>query len=132
MPSRSKNPVKVTRLDGSTAVIGTGRLPRALVLAVFQRDGFACRYCGFTGASEWFEVEHVKPRVKGGTDEMSNLVVACWPCNAQKKTNTWVLGAPLTSQPGFDLKNWHQLKSRHRRRLNGENVRPRKVGRRRS
>lgn len=126
MPSRSKNPVKVTRADGSTATIGTGALPRALVLAVFQRDGFKCRYCGFAGDSAWFEVEHVKPRSRGGCDELSNLVVACWPCNHHKKSNVWVPGAKLTSQPGFNLAGWRTLRKRHARRLAGEQVRPRR------
>jgi len=54
--------------------------------AVFQRDEFACRYCGVADyPREWLVLEHVIP--KGPTDE-SNLVTACRPCNKIKGGRT--------------------------------------------
>lgn len=128
MPSRGTNPVKVTRADGSTATIGTNRIPRALELAVYQRDGFKCRYCGWEGPASGFEIDHVIPRSKGGADEMLNLAVACWPCNHHKKAETWILdGRPLRFQPGFNRAAWRSLVRRAAARRRGEAVRPRKV-----
>lgn len=43
----------------------------------------ACAYCGNTGVP--LNIDHVLPRAKGGTDRISNLVLACVPCNQAKK-----------------------------------------------
>ncbi|MBP0934087.1 HNH endonuclease [Streptomyces sp. KCTC 0041BP] len=44
----------------------------------------ACGYCGATGVP--LNVDHVRPTSRGGSDRVSNLVLACVPCN-QEKTN---------------------------------------------
>lgn len=49
---------------------------------VFERDGFACTYCG--DASSVLHADHIHPRVLGGADEMSNLTTACARCNLSK------------------------------------------------
>jgi 5-methylcytosine-specific restriction endonuclease McrA len=41
-----------------------------------------CTYCAATGVP--LEVDHVQPRSKGGSDQVSNLVIACHPCNQRK------------------------------------------------
>lgn len=51
---------------------------------VFKRDRFACSYCGNHPPDVLLEVDHVIPRAAGGTDEMENLVTACWDCNRGK------------------------------------------------
>lgn len=43
-------------------------------------EGAQCTYCGNV-ASGW---DHVRPVRWGGTDNQSNLVPACWPCNNRK------------------------------------------------
>lgn len=43
-----------------------------------------CAYCGAQHAP--LEVEHIRPRSKHGTDRVSNLTLACVPCN-QRKNN---------------------------------------------
>ncbi|WP_257385210.1 HNH endonuclease [Tahibacter caeni] len=50
--------------------------------AVFERDGGHCRYCGVDllhSFSSWHSatVDHVIAVSAGGTDELSNLVLAC-------------------------------------------------------
>lgn len=40
-----------------------------------------CAYCGVTGK---LTVDHLIPRMKGGTDQGANLVLACGPCNSAK------------------------------------------------
>jgi 5-methylcytosine-specific restriction endonuclease McrA len=64
--------------------------------AILKRDSFTCHYCGgrpdptrywHEQARRWvalIHVDHVTPRVKGGTDDPSNLVAACGRCNREK------------------------------------------------
>ena len=52
---------------------------------VFKRDGFKCAYCGATPSeSVVLEVDHIHPVADGGTNEINNLVTACWDCNRGK------------------------------------------------
>ena len=55
-------------------------------LGVFQRDNFTCRYCGAHGVP--LECDHVTPLSRGGTNDRSNLVTACRPCNGTKSDRT--------------------------------------------
>ena len=52
---------------------------REYLLAKFNRT---CQYCGATNKP--FEVDHVHPRSKGGSDRVSNLTLACHDCNQAK------------------------------------------------
>jgi hypothetical protein len=54
--------------------------------AVAERAGHCCEYCRapeiiFNLA---FEVEHVVPTSRGGTDDLANLALACRACNLYK------------------------------------------------
>jgi len=44
----------------------------------------ACAYCGAQGLP--LQVEHIQARANGGTDRISNLCLACEPCNLAKGT----------------------------------------------
>ena len=50
---------------------------------VFHRDGRRCAYCG-TVKAERYELDHIVPKSRGGTNRVSNLVVACQSCNIAK------------------------------------------------
>jgi hypothetical protein len=58
---------------------------------VFEKtDGF-CHYCAVAlttdkGRASTFQVDHVVPRSKGGTNALSNLVPVCAVCNTTKGT----------------------------------------------
>lgn len=41
-----------------------------------------CAYCGKQGVP--LQVEHIHPRSRGGTNRVSNLTLACEPCNRKK------------------------------------------------
>ncbi len=41
-----------------------------------------CAYCGARNVP--LQVEHIHPRGKGGSDRVSNLTIACQPCNRRK------------------------------------------------
>lgn len=49
---------------------------------VFARDGLVCAYCGTEDGP--FECDHVVPVSRGGGHDLSNLAVACKPCNSSK------------------------------------------------
>ena len=51
---------------------------------VFKRDSFTCQYCGRKSPDVVLEVDHIKPRSKGGTDDILNLVTSCVDCNSGK------------------------------------------------
>jgi DNA-directed RNA polymerase subunit RPC12/RpoP len=53
---------------------------------IYERDGFRCRYCGSDVRA--LAIDHVVPRVQGGTDFPVNLVVACKSCNSRKGGRT--------------------------------------------
>lgn len=52
--------------------------------------GYRCRRCNniFTRLSD-FEVDHIKPRSKGGSDRPSNLQLLCKKCNRIKSDKPW-------------------------------------------
>ena len=45
------------------------------------RDQYTCGYCGSLEATE---ADHVVPKVRGGSDDMDNLIASCRSCNARK------------------------------------------------
>jgi len=55
----------------------------ALRRQVFERDGFACRYCGEVNLQRP-QCDHVIPRALGGPHSLENMVTACGPCNNSK------------------------------------------------
>ncbi len=52
---------------------------REYLLTKFNRT---CQYCG--ARDKPFEVDHIHPRSKGGSDRVSNLTLACHDCNQSK------------------------------------------------
>jgi 5-methylcytosine-specific restriction endonuclease McrA len=56
---------------------------REYLLMKWQRR---CAYCGAMGVP--LQVEHITPRAKGGSDRVSNLTLACPPCNQRKGNRT--------------------------------------------
>lgn len=55
----------------------------------FERDGFACVYCGASGD---LSADHLVPWADGGRSALDNLVTACRSCNSSKgvkSLNEW-------------------------------------------
>ena len=61
-------------------------IPPKVRFAVFNRDGFACRYCGRMAPEVELHVDHVIPVARGGTNDLDNLITACVDCNVGKGT----------------------------------------------
>lgn len=52
------------------------------VAIVVIRDGSQCVYCG---SSHKLTLDHIKPRIAGGSHEAENLVTACQSCNSKRR-----------------------------------------------
>jgi 5-methylcytosine-specific restriction endonuclease McrA len=65
---------------------------REYLLAKWNRT---CAYCGATGVP--LNIDHIHPRSRGGSDRVSNLTVACVPCNQDK--NAQPIEAFLARRP---------------------------------
>jgi 5-methylcytosine-specific restriction endonuclease McrA len=71
-------------LEGAEYQHGTlhGTEVREYLLAKWGR---ACAYCGASGVP--LNIDHIHPQSRGGSDRITNLAIACIPCN-QTKNNT--------------------------------------------
>ncbi|WP_404959472.1 RNA-guided endonuclease IscB [Streptomyces sp. 147326] len=67
-------------LESTTSTHGGSEI-REFLLAKWKGS---CTYCDATGVP--LNIEHVRPRSRGGSDRVSNLVLACVPCNQAKGT----------------------------------------------
>lgn len=77
-----------------------------LVAAIKRRDKDRCRYCGCqvrwgnqrgpSGAT----YDHVKPVIKGGTNTVENVVIACRGCNSRKRHLTLKEAGMRLLKPG--------------------------------
>jgi len=61
--------------------------------AIYDRTSGYCHICGrkvffrnygLLGAKGAWEIEHSRPRARGGTNHSNNLYAACIPCNREK------------------------------------------------
>lgn len=51
---------------------------------LLEKFGHECAYCHRKSGDPGLEVEHIIPKSRGGTDRVSNLVLACHTCNQEK------------------------------------------------
>lgn len=65
-----------------------GRRPLSVGTRAFviRRDGAQCRYCGTVDGP--FHIDHIVSVADGGTDDPTNLTVACKFCNLSKGRKT--------------------------------------------
>ena len=54
---------------------------REYLLEKFKRR---CAYCNVDAADREMQIDHVRARARGGSNRVSNLVLACWKCNRDK------------------------------------------------
>lgn len=67
---------------------GSNWIRRSTRLAIYDRDGFSCVYCGAGAEQEGVALglDHVNPRELGGSNKPRNLVTCCESCNVDKST----------------------------------------------
>ena len=73
------------------------RIPhRSLVniLAVAQstKDGITCAGCGRILEIEFMELDHITPKSDRGTNDITNRILLCRPCNGKKRDNLTLRG----------------------------------------
>jgi hypothetical protein len=59
-------------------------LTKTVRFEVFKRDRFTCQYCGEKAPDVVLRCDHIHPVAEGGTNDIINLVTACFDCNAGK------------------------------------------------
>jgi len=82
----------------------TKQISKKLRFEVFKRDGFKCAYCGKSPPAVVLEVDHIDPRSLGGSNDINNLITACFDCNRGKKA------IPLSKIPRKLSENLEVLK----------------------
>jgi len=60
-------------------------VPGTVRYEVLKRARFRCELCGCKANDRALEVDHIIPRNRGGTNEISNLQALCYKCNAEKR-----------------------------------------------
>ena len=70
-------------------------LSKKLRFSILSRDEYTCRYCGATlDSGALLVVDHIQPVALGGTNDPTNLITACQPCNAGKGARSPDSSAP--------------------------------------
>jgi ATP adenylyltransferase len=62
-----------------------GYVPGTQRYEVLKRARYRCELCGVSAERKALEVDHIIPRNKGGTDDVSNFQALCYSCNATKR-----------------------------------------------
>jgi hypothetical protein len=73
---------------------------------VFKRDCFTCQYCGNHPPAVVLEPDHIDPVANGGTNDMNNLITACFDCNRGKAARL------LTDVPQSLIERAEEIKER--------------------
>ena len=56
---------------------------------IFEKSGGKCHYCGVALALDGaWHIEHMQPKALLGSNQKSNLVASCVPCNSKKRDMT--------------------------------------------
>lgn len=94
---------------------------------VFKRDGFTCQYCGKNPPEVTLEVDHIQPVSKNGTDELDNLITACFDCNRGKSNvelkripNSLTENKEILEEREKQYIEYHKLIAKIDKRLNAE------------
>ncbi len=65
-------------------MLDTEPVPDSLRYRVLKESGGRCALCGATKKESLLDVDHIKPRSRGGKTEYKNLQVLCAKCNRSK------------------------------------------------
>ncbi|MGI3184316.1 HIT domain-containing protein [Nioella aestuarii] len=64
-----------------------GYVPGSMRYEVLKRAKYRCELCGAHEDQIALHVDHIIPRAKGGSDDLSNLQALCMTCNTNKRDN---------------------------------------------
>jgi ATP adenylyltransferase len=65
-------------------LLDTDPIPDSLRYRILKESGGRCSLCGATKKDRMLDVDHIKPRSKGGKNTYENLQVLCSKCNRSK------------------------------------------------
>lgn len=78
------------------------------VYKLMERQSSRCYWCCTDISIQRYEVEHIYPRCRGGSDHIRNLRLSCLLCNDKKSINLpmdfalYLLGAPYVRTKRFN------------------------------
>ena len=75
-----------TARPGERMIRPTKRVPWPMGMKreLLKRQDYTCAYCGYRLNASKFEIDHMDPVIRGGSNDMDNLQVICRPCNMRK------------------------------------------------
>jgi hypothetical protein len=79
-------------------------ISKRLRFEILRRDNHTCRYCGGSAPDVKLRIDHVLPEALGGSDDPSNLVTSCEPCNSGK--SSIAPDSPLVEDVKQDALRW--------------------------
>lgn len=74
----------IERLQVRASATKRRGISKKLRFEILKRSDFACTYCGAKAPDVELVIDHVDPVSRGGADEESNMVAACFDCNSGK------------------------------------------------
>jgi CRISPR/Cas system Type II protein with McrA/HNH and RuvC-like nuclease domain len=100
---------------------------KKLRFEVFKRDGFQCMYCGNKTPNVLLEIDHIEPKSKGGTDDINNLITACFDCNRGKSNielknlpNKLIDNIKIIKEKEAQYKQYRKIIELQNKRINAE------------
>ena len=73
---------------------GSKWIHRPRRLAIYERDGYRCVWCGIQVEAKISAcLDHLVPRSQGGTHKSNNLVTSCFDCNSDRGDCPWEIFA---------------------------------------
>ncbi len=82
---RTKHGWQVRQRGKTTTERGYGYAWQKLRQTIFERDGYLCQVCKRAGRiTPATEIDHIKNKASGGTDEPDNLQAICKACHKIK------------------------------------------------
>jgi diadenosine tetraphosphate (Ap4A) HIT family hydrolase len=65
--------------------LSDGYVPGSVRYEVMKRAGYRCELCGAHEGQAALHIDHIVPRARGGSDDLSNFQALCITCNTNKR-----------------------------------------------
>ena len=84
--------LKVQRAPEPWERLSRARIFEYLAEAQAGNGGVICGGCGVVLASRYMELDHIRPRSDGGSNDITNRLLLCGPCNGLKRDDLTMRG----------------------------------------
>lgn len=78
---------RVYQSNRRVKVRSLGKFTKEDIKDLYASQGGRCYYCSVE-IEEGYHIEHMTPLSRGGRNDVSNVCLACAPCNLKKQTKT--------------------------------------------